>query len=188
MKKTVAALLFTVLGACSASAPSGVFVSSGAQHIGGNIYIDEVAPNDYLLVLDGEVTPETSFSFQALAQINDINALVITQSPGGSLHAAHQIGDVIKRKGIKTAVFGVCYSACVDIFIAGRTRGIAENARLGLHSADDPEYGLALNRPYWARMGLSEVNERAYTVPHENLWLIEADEAMALRLATELLE
>ena len=104
-----------------------------------------------------------------------------------SEYGQRQIGDAIKRNRINTAVVARCISACVDIFIAGKQREIAPNAALALHSTKNKAAGLAIDRPYWKRMGFSRVNERAYKVPHDKLWVLDAKEAIRLRLATGIL-
>ena len=118
----------------------------------------------------------------------DVRGLVIAQSPGGNLLAAHKIGRAIADGGLITAVLVSCISACVDIFIAGEDRSIAPLAELGLHSASDREFGLSVDRPYWKRFGFSEVNEAAYKVPFGQVWIMNAKRARELRLATEILK
>ncbi len=166
----------------------GLLVSPQAQSIGGGLFIETLRDGDQVLVLDGEITGETSFKFQSMLQQADVFGLIIAQSPGGNLLAAHQIGRVIADNEINTAVLVSCQSACVDIFIAGKERSIAENAELGLHAASDPEFGYSLDRPYWASFGLSAVNEAAYTVPFGDIWIVDAERAVELRLATEILK
>lgn len=188
MKLRILALLALVgLAACSASSPSGVFVSDRAQPVGGSLYIEPAGDDGFLLVLDGEITAETSYAFQRMVQQANIKSLVIAQSAGGDLFAAHQIGDVVSRNRIDTVVLAFCYSACVDIFIAGDDRLISEIGTLGLHSASNEKIGYAMDREYWGKRGLSNVNEMAYQVSHKQLWVIEADRARQLRLATEIM-
>ena len=118
----------------------------------------------------------------------DVFGLIIAQSPGGNLLAAHQIGRAIADNEINTAVLVSCQSACVDIFIAGTERSIARTAELGLHAASDPDFGYSIDQPYWASFGLSAVNDAAYQVPFGNIWIVDAERALELRLATEILK
>lgn len=180
-------LALFALSACASTAPSGVFVSDRAKPVGGSLYIEPTNDNGFILILDGKITAETSYAFQRMVQIADVNALVITQSVGGDLFAAHQMGDVVSQNRIDTVVLALCYSACVDVFIAGNDRVMTPVSTLGLHSASDPELGYAMDRAYWGRRGLGNVNEMAYQVAHDELWLIDADRARDLRLATTIM-
>ena len=166
---------------------SGLLVSPSAEPVGGNLFVETLTDGGQVLVLDGEITPQTAFQFQALLEAADVNGLVIAQSPGGNLLAAHQIGRAISNSQMNTAVLVSCRSACVDVFIAGRERSISEDAELGLHAASDPEFGITIDRPYWKRFGFGAVNEAAYTVPFGQIWIMDAARARELRLATEIL-
>ena len=185
-KFLLAALASLVLSACGVPT-NGLLVSPDAEPVGGNLFVEALKDGGQVLVLDGEITPETAFQFQALLEAADVNGLVIAQSPGGNLLAAHQMGRAIAASRINTAVLVSCRSACVDIFIAGRERSIAADAELGLHAASDPEFGITIDRPYWKRFGFGAVNEAAYKVPFGQIWIVDADRARELRLATEIL-
>ena len=182
----LATALMLGLAACGTS-QNGILVSPEAESVGGNLFIETLEDGGQVLVLDGEITPETSFTFQVLIENAEIEGLIIAQSPGGNLLAAHQIGRAIQANKINTAVLVSCRSACVDVFIAGRERAISTDAELGLHSASDREFGLSVDRPYWDSFGLGAVNEAAYTVPFGAIWIVTAERAKELRLATEIL-
>lgn len=185
-KYYLASAILLGLAACGAS-PNGLLVSPEAEFVGGNLFVETLEDGGQVLVLDGEITPDTSYVFQSLAEYTEIDGLVIAQSPGGDLLASHQIGRTIAAQKINTAVLFSCISACVDVFIAGRERSIAENAELGLHAAEDREFGLSVDRAYWRSFGFGEVNEAAYNVPFNEIWIISAERAKELRLATEIL-
>lgn len=183
-------LLRTVLLLCfaAACAPSGgILVSDEARQMGGNLFVETTETGQSFLVLDGEITPETSFVFQAMTEQADVEGLVIAQSPGGDLLAAHQIGRTIKRQRMNTLVLVSCISACVDIFVAGDQREMTEIAELGLHSATNRDLSYDLDRRYWREMGFPTVNEKAYKVPNNRLWIMDAKRARELRLATNIL-
>lgn len=174
------------LAACGPQV-NGLLVSPEAEPLGGNLYVEKLGSGGEVLVLDGEITPETAFFFQTVVDHADVRGLVIAQSPGGNLLAAHQIGRAISDGGLNTAVLVSCISACVDIFIAGRDRSIAPLAELGLHGASDRDFGYSVDKPYWTSLGFGAVNEAAYTVPFGKLWIVDAKRARELRLATEIL-
>ena len=180
--------LFTVLFALSACAPSGgLLVSNDARDLGGNLFIESAKNGGQFLVLDGEITPQTSFVFQSVVEQADVNGLVIAQSPGGDLLAAHQIGRTIKRKRMNTLVLVTCISACVDIFVAGRNREMTDIAELGLHSATNRDVSYQIDKRYWREMGFPSINEKAYRVPNNRLWIMDAKRAKELRVATNII-
>lgn len=185
-KFLLSAVLPLVLAAC-APQTGGLLVSPTAEAVGGNLFIETLSDGGQVLVLDGEITPETSYRFQAILEQADVAGLLIAQSPGGNLLAAHQIGRAIDERDMNTAVLVNCRSACVDVFIAGRERSIAENAELGLHAASNPEFGFSVDEPYWSHFGFGDVNAAAYEVPFGKIWVVDAERALQLRLATEIL-
>ena len=178
----------TLLLLLSACAPSGgLLVSEAAEPVGGNLFVETSENGDQFLVLDGEITAQTSYVFLALVEQADVEGLVIAQSPGGDLLASHQIGRAIKERGINTIVLVNCISACVDIFIAGNIREMTDLAELGLHSATDRDFAYEIDRRYWGELGFARVNEMAYQVPNDKLWIISAKRAQELRLATNII-
>lgn len=178
-----AALVFV-----SACAPSnGILVSDTAMPMGGNLFVETTRNGDQFLVLDGEITQRTSFVFQAMVEQAEVEGLVIAQSPGGNLLASHQIGRVIRERGMNTVVLVSCISACVDVFVAGDRREMTDIAELGLHSATQRDYAYEIDRRYWSEMGFATVNEKAYLVPNNKLWVITAPRARELHLATNIL-
>mgnify|MGYP001822870091 CR=1 FL=1 len=180
----LAALSVVLITGCAPT--GGLLVSDDAKGVGGNLFVETASDGSQFLVLDGEITAETSFSFLALVEEADVEGLVIAQSRGGSLLASHQIGREIKARRMNTIVLVSCISACVDVFVAGRQREMTEIAELGLHSATDREISYEIDRRYWGDMGFSRVNEQAYQVPNNKLWVITAKRARELRLATNI--
>jgi len=51
-----------------------------------------------------------------------INTIVFRTSPGGVAFAGHGIGEMIRQRGLNTAVQGGCYSACAAAFVGGDRR------------------------------------------------------------------
>lgn len=179
------ALLGLVLAGCAPT--GGLLVSDRAEKMGGNLFIETTDQGDSFLVLDGEITSETSAIFQSVVERSDVQGLVIAQSPGGDLLASHQIGRTIKAERMNTMVLVSCISACVDVFVAGRQREMIDIAELGMHSATNREISYEIDRRYWREMGFSQVNEKAYQVPNNRLWIIDAKRARELRMATNIL-
>ncbi len=185
LRKFAVLFSFACLSACATS--QGVLVSDRATDLGGSLFIEETDDGDQFLVLDGEITDRTSYVFQRMSEQFEIEGLIIAQSAGGDLFAAHQIGDIISRESIETTVFALCYSACVDIFISGNRRYMAADAELGLHAASNREIGYSVDKPFWTKRGFAEVNETAYSLPDGQFWIVDADRARQLRMATDII-
>ena len=180
-------LAFALLALTACAPTGGLLVSEDARDLGGNLFIETTATGDNFLVLDGEISPQTSFVFQSVVEQSNVEGLVIAQSPGGDLLAAHQIGRTIKRKRMNTLVLVTCVSACVDIFVAGRNREMTVIAELGLHSATNRDVSYEIDRRYWSEMGFPLINEKAYRVPNNRLWIMDAKRARELRVATNII-
>lgn len=181
----LSAVLVLFVAACAPT--GGLLVSDRARDLGGNLFIESAKNGSQFLVLDGEITPETAYVFQAVLQQASVEGLVIAQSPGGDLLAAHQIGRTIKRRRMNTLVLVSCISACVDIFVAGKNREMTDFAELGLHSATNRDVSYQLDRRYWREMGFPTINEKAYRVPNNRVWIMDAKRAQELRVATKVL-
>ena len=181
----ISAVLVFLVAACAPT--GGLLVSDKARKMGGNLFIETADNGASFLVLDGEITSETAYVFQSLVEQARVDGLVITQSPGGDLLAAHQIGRTIKLKRMNTLVLATCISACVDIFIAGQNRGMIDQAVLGLHSATNRDVSYQLDRRYWREMGFTSINEKAYRIPNNRIWIMDAGRARELRVATSVI-
>lgn len=180
-------ILVALISLAACAPTGGLLVSDGARGLGGNLFIETSKEGGQFLVLDGEITPKTSFIFQSVVEQADVNGLVIAQSPGGDLLAAHQIGRTIKRRRMNTLVLVSCISACVDIFVAGNNREMMDFAELGLHSATNRDVSYQIDRKYWNEMGFPTINEKAYRVPNNRLWIMDAKRARELRVATNVI-
>ncbi|MBR0870479.1 hypothetical protein JQ633_08925 [Bradyrhizobium tropiciagri] len=61
-------------------------------------------------------------------------------SPGGSLHEGVRIATLTRQKRLSTFVAKECDSACAFIFLLGRKRYVASEARIGVHAVGN-DYG-----------------------------------------------
>ena len=152
-------LAFALLALTACAPTGGLLVSEDARDLGGNLFIETTATGDNFLVLDGEISPQTSFVFQSVVEQSNVEGLVIV----------------------------TCVSACVDIFVAGRNREMTVIAELGLHSATNRDVSYEIDRRYWSEMGFPLINEKAYRVPNNRLWIMDAKRARELRVATNII-
>ncbi|MCG6882154.1 MAG: hypothetical protein LJE62_00185 [Silicimonas sp.] len=194
--------MLSLLGLAACAPQGGLMVSEQARSLGGNLFVEKSLDGNTFLVLDGPITTDTTFVFLALIEDVEVKGLVIAQSPGGDLLAAHQIGRAIKRARMNTMVLDACLSACVDVFVAGRQREVFDTTVLGLHSptiggwrallpSQDRDAPLRatylIDRGYWRDMGFPQVNEAAYSIPNSRIWMVNAKRARELRLATNVI-
>jgi len=130
--------------------------------------------------------------------------LVLLSSPGGDLQQAAIMGEIIRSRGLATAVGtadeagrvrpAYCASACVLVYAGGKPRYGVEGSRLGVHRfyttgpVDDPvgdaqrTAGLVLG--YFTKMGVSSAVVEAMSQTREVRWL-EPKEALAMNLVTD---
>lgn len=106
-------------------------------------------------VKGGEVTQVT----ETLATHPEITTVILRNSPGGDIPTGYALGEMFRRKGLRTAVSGYCYSSCSRMFLGGRTRLFtndfpADYTNVGFHGHYDRE-GL-LNTAAVQRFGLKD--------------------------------
>lgn len=128
---------------------------------------------------------------------------ILMSSPGGDLNQAIIMGEIIRSRGLATAVGVVdaagrikpsyCASACVLVFAGGKIRYGVEGSALGVHRfvtatpGRDPvaetqrTEGIVLN--YVTRMGVSPSIVEAMSVTKDVRWL-GAQQAVAMNLVT----
>lgn len=89
-----------------------------------------------LIFISGEITESDVAHFQRLAVSSD-EAVIVLESPGGSLEPALRIGEIVRLKGFYTYVPNgtTCTSSCALIWVAGQTRYLSQNARVGFHAS-----------------------------------------------------
>lgn len=181
----VCSFSFAALAACNV--PDVGPTSRAPQEevdLGGGLFLVSIDDEHYYLFLDGAITPETSFQFQSLTEHDDVRSLVIANSPGGNLQAAHQIGKTIQQEKISTALLGYCASACVDVFIAGQDREIDPQAVLAMHPATNRDFGYSIDAPYLGALGMGAINEAVYKMADNEVWEVSAARAIELKMAT----
>jgi hypothetical protein len=159
-----------------------------------------------VLAVSGEIGPAAAGWFrdrldQAHLAVGDA---IVLSSPGGDLDQALIIGEIIRSRGLVTAVGVIdssrhirpsyCASACVLAYAGGKTRFGVEGSKLGVHRfvalvpGRDPvaetqqATGIVLN--YVTRMGVSSSIVEAMTATRDVRWL-DAHEAAAMNLVTE---
>lgn len=129
---------------------------------------------------------------------------VLMSSPGGDLNQAVIMGEIIRSRGLATAVAVVdasgrvkpsyCASACVLVYAGGKSRYGVEGSRLGVHRFVTPALGrdpvadtqrtTGLVLSYMTKMGVSSSVVEAMSETREVRWL-GVKEAAAMNLVTD---
>jgi hypothetical protein len=130
--------------------------------------------------------------------------LVLMSSPGGDLDQALIMGEVIRSRGLATAVGVVdaagrigpsyCASACVLVYAGGKPRVGMEGSMLGVHRfvtstpgrdpVADTQRTAGMVLSYMTKMGVSSSVVEAMSETREVRWL-GAKEASAMNLITD---
>lgn len=121
--------------------------------------------NTYFLVISGTIEKDDDIKFKNVAS-GISNAIVILDSPGGSLMPGMEIGRYVRSNGFVTAVPDktLCASSCALIWVAGAKRFAETNSFIGFHAAYIYKNGVpvesgvanALVGSYLAKLGLSD--------------------------------
>ena len=141
-----------------------------------------------LIFVSGKMELEDGNRFADIAaSLGREHAAVIFGSPGGSLIAGLQIGQIIRLRHYATFVpqNTVCASACAFAWLSGSPRIMQERARIGFHAAyiesggtkTETGVGNALAGAYMTQLGLS-VDAIVYVEsahPDDITWLTPED-------------
>jgi hypothetical protein len=138
------------------------------------------------IIVSGEISEGDELTFYKVAE-KSVKPIVYLTGPGGAVSPALEIGRYIFARGFPTIVEeGECASACALIWLAGGTRYVGENAKVGFHAVYTQEskrnlkvdsIGNALVGAYLNRIGLN-ADTVAYVTsapPSEMRWISERD-------------
>jgi hypothetical protein len=151
---------------------------------------------------DGEITTRSASDLSRFVRVHRIErAVVLFNSPGGSLMGGLALGTTIRKLGFDTGIAtfahgemvmsGICASACAYAFAGGRARYYyGGNTKLGIHQfySQGKDFGNATSQElsgllvaYLQRMGVDALafSASASVQPNAVLWLSAAD---AIRL------
>ncbi len=158
------------------------------------------------LMVTGTIGPAAASLFRERLNETGLTAgdLVLLASPGGDLDQAVIMGEIIRSRGLATAVGtadasgrvkpAYCASACVLVYAGGKPRFGVLGSALGVHrfvttrAASDPVAdtqrvaGAVLG--YMTKMGVSSSVVEAMSETREIRWLAPKD-ALAMSLITE---
>ena len=149
------------------------------------------------IVIDGRFDIGLSRDVKALlADRPDIDT-VILNSDGGRVFEARGIAKQIVDGKLDTHVADYCRSACTIAFIAGRTRTLGEEGRLGFHSYrldgvapfTDPEDEQEKDKDFFLRQGVDKAFvTHAFATPHDDMWQPQAERLLRAGVVHDVLE
>jgi hypothetical protein len=77
--------------------------------------------NGQQVILSGPVVgSEPARLADALSQVPGIDTVILRNSRGGDAPAGYRVSELIRVKGLRTAVSGHCYSSCSRVFLGGK--------------------------------------------------------------------
>ena len=171
-----------------------------------NVDLDGARQGRPALVVSGTIGPAAASWFrdrldEAHLAVGDA---VLLSSPGGNLDQGIIMGEIIRSRGLVTAV-GVadtsgrvrssyCASACVLVFAGGKIRYGIEGSRLGVHRfvttapvrdpVADTQRVAGIVLGYMTKMGVSSTIVEAMSQTRDIRWL-DTREASAMNLITD---
>jgi hypothetical protein len=103
------------------------------------------------LILSGPVVgDEPGKVREALASSPGIDTVILRNSGGGNAPAGYQVGQLLRERGLRTAVSGYCHSSCARMFLGGSTRYFTNDYL--------PEYNNVGFHGHYDRMGRLNAN------------------------------
>ena len=147
-----------------------------------------------LLRFTGTLELGATRKLTALLQDNPEIRGIVLDGPGGHVYEARGMARLIQRHGLDTFVFGQCSSACTTAFIAGRTRVLGPQGRLGFHQhsmdAGYPAYlgdeaaEMRKDLAFYEAQGISAgFRAQVFVTPHDGLWFPTIQEMLAAGVA-----
>lgn len=100
------------------------------------VYHKKIDDDAELIIVSGDITSNDEEKFRELS-IRYKKAIVGLNSAGGALFPAIEIGKMIRLAGYPTMIVerAVCASSCALIWLAGSTRFLSPEGRVGFHAA-----------------------------------------------------
>jgi hypothetical protein len=117
---------------------AGVVVVAGATFMSTGSSMELTLVGKQLILSGRVVGDEPGKVTKVLAEHPEIDTVILRNSPGGNAPAGYQVGELLRQRGLRTAVSGYCYSSCSRMFLGGRTRYFTddyppEDTNVGFH-------------------------------------------------------
>jgi hypothetical protein len=155
-----------------------------------------VIDNGDTLKFSGGITFGVAEELEARLDAMDHVKTVMLNSHGGRSIEAERMADLIKERGLSTAVTRSCLSACPTVLLGGRERILLGSARIGFHQPtarvgfDEPTADLnAEQEARLVRFGLSqEFAARANQARPDSMWYPARAELLREKVVTKIVD
>lgn len=134
----VSSLLLPAVAAADLSPPTHAPPAYGPT-VGGAQFAQTIVGGQLFVQIRDQILPGDALRAEAFRRTLPVGVpvIVLLNSPGGSAIDSWLIAAMIRRGGASTYVVNDCESACFLMFAAGRQRGYASGARIGVHRASN---------------------------------------------------
>ena len=140
-----------------------------------------IAPGGTEIILDGPLDYAMDTALVSVLAEHPKARTVVLSSDGGLIFAARAVALHIRERNLATRVDRTCSSACTIAFMAGVSRTLGPQGRLGFHryriassfgvQIVNPDEEIARDRAFFLRQGVSEAFlARAFAVSHSDIW------------------
>lgn len=112
----------------------------------------KVIQND--LIMSGDVVSGDIEKFERVLFENpSIDTVVLRNSHGGDIESGYRIGEMIRTKGLSTALSGYCISSCSRMFLGGKQRRFTDDYKpdktfVGFHGHYDSKGNINRSEVY----------------------------------------
>jgi ATP-dependent protease ClpP protease subunit len=153
------------------------------------IWVNPAKEHGHVIHIKGHIEHGDAKQFANVvgnAGVRPNDATVYLDSPGGYVMEGMVMARAIKKYGWNTYVGKdtACASMCAVIWLAGKTRFINEDGRVGFHSASNAklnpgkrnDYGNAMMFKFYHELGASDKAARVFMAanPDDAIWLTDA--------------
>jgi hypothetical protein len=153
------------------------------------IWVNPAKEHGHVIHIKGDIEHGDAKQFANVvgnAGVRPNDATVYLDSPGGYVMEGIVMARAIKKYGWNTYVGKdtACASMCAVIWLAGKTRFINEDGRVGFHSATNAklnpgkrnEYGNAMMFSFYQELGASDKAARVFMAanPDDAIWLTDS--------------
>jgi len=111
-------------------------IAIGNDPLGGIVI--KVSVNGQSVIVIGTLREGSAAEVQKILDAAPGATSLVLNSNGGRLFEAQQLARAVRNRNLDTYVEDRCVSACTYVFLAGRNRAAAPNARIGFHQPSFP--------------------------------------------------
>jgi hypothetical protein len=169
--------------------------NQGAQAADISLVADGTPDYPAIVLINGKLDRDSAGveieTFGTISSAQRYGAVIVLESPGGTITTAIAIGREIRQRGYSTLVAdnAFCASTCGLIWVAGKERFPGPRARVGFHAAKEPNgevsaHGNAVVGAYLHEMGITNmqvISHLTKVTPSGMTWL-SLDEAKRLKI------